>query len=149
MYVYVLRLQDDCWYVGKSANVERRLQQHIDAAGAVWTELHPPLSTDALFSVEDVADIDASGRETRRTAQLMLEYGVNSVRGGPWTRADMYRKDDLDGLVNGIGHALDLTYQHVRNHVAFQLESDSNASDSDRISSSSSSSDDDYECDAE
>jgi hypothetical protein len=39
MYVYVLRLQDDCWYVGKSANVERRLQQHIDAAGAVWTEL--------------------------------------------------------------------------------------------------------------
>ena len=42
-YVYVLKLQDECLYVGYTANPEIRLATHFLGRGAQWTVLHKPV----------------------------------------------------------------------------------------------------------
>jgi predicted GIY-YIG superfamily endonuclease len=47
MYIYILKLEGGKYYVGKTNNVDQRLQQHFDGTfGSAWTRLHRPI---ALF----------------------------------------------------------------------------------------------------
>jgi DNA primase len=40
--VYVLRLEDDCFYIGFSRNLDRRIKEHFSGNGSVWTKKHKP-----------------------------------------------------------------------------------------------------------
>ncbi len=74
-WVYILRLQDSCWYVGFSADPETRIASHFLGRGARWTQLHPPLAVESLQpgdeKLEDVV-----------TIALMAKHGFQLVRGG-------------------------------------------------------------------
>lgn len=76
--VYVLRLEDDCWYVGYTVNLLNRLNQHCKATGSSWTAMHRPLE---LYSVEP----GDKTRERELTLELMQEHGWRMVRGAAWT----------------------------------------------------------------
>ena len=76
--LYVLKLEAGKWYIGRTANVERRFQQHLSGTGAKWTGLHKPISiemTRPLLSEED---------EDRTTREYMVKYGIYNVRGGKY-----------------------------------------------------------------
>ena len=47
-YVYVLRLQDHCWYVGYSVSPEVRIASHFMGRGLQWTRLHPSVAVESL-----------------------------------------------------------------------------------------------------
>lgn len=70
----------------------------------------------------DVPAAQASGWETRTTAQWMLDKGVNKVRGAGLTHDRDYTLQDLELLVCTIGHALELDYDVVRQRIRPQLE---------------------------
>ena len=76
--VYVLKLENDMWYVGLSSDLPCRLAQHFLGRGSVWTRLHKPLS---------VVQVIPGGRavETAITIQTMVQRGWRNVRGGQWT----------------------------------------------------------------
>jgi predicted GIY-YIG superfamily endonuclease len=81
--LYVLELTGGKYYVGKSADVAKRFDQHKNGTGSAWTRLHKPvriLETRRLTSVHD---------ETNMTKDLMKKYGVSNVRGGAYTAVDM------------------------------------------------------------
>lgn len=81
--LYVLQLADGKYYVGKSADVTKRFEQHKAGSGAAWTRLHKPnriLETRPLTSVHD---------ETNVTKDLMKKYGIDNVRGGAYTAVDL------------------------------------------------------------
>lgn len=79
--VYVLELEDDCWYVGITHNLNFRLAQHMAGGGARWTKLHKPLR------VAEVIFKDASlALENATTKEYMERYGEENVRGGSWCR---------------------------------------------------------------
>ena len=89
--IYVLKLEKDKYYVGKTNNTFQRLNQHNTGKGAKWTKKYPPI--DILYWHSDMSDID----ENKITIQMMREFGVNNVRGGSWTKVDM-SKAELEKL---------------------------------------------------
>ena len=81
-YVYVLKLQDDCWYVGYSADPECRIAAHFLGRGARWTQVHAPMAVESLQpgtkKLEDVV-----------TIALMVRHGFQRVRGGQYVLVDL------------------------------------------------------------
>jgi predicted GIY-YIG superfamily endonuclease len=81
--LYVLELDKGKYYVGKSADVSKRFNQHQSGSGSAWTKLHKPiriLETRPLTSIHD---------ETNVTKDLMKKYGISNVRGGPYTAVEL------------------------------------------------------------
>ena len=84
MFLYKLKLEDDCWYVGISEDPMARVHKHCKGKGAAWCRLHKPLSP-LHVEIEDHGDISeslAEYRETLATEQMWDQYGLNKVRGG-------------------------------------------------------------------
>ena len=81
-WVYVLKLQDDCWYVGYSADPETRIACHFLGRGARWTQLHAPIAVESLQpgtkKLEDVI-----------TSAMMVRHGFQQVRGGQYVIVDL------------------------------------------------------------
>jgi len=77
-FIYTLRLSDECWYVGLTSDLERRVSQHFLLRGSEWTKLHPPL---------EVVAVNPGGEELEQatTIALMCRYSWRKVRGGKYT----------------------------------------------------------------
>jgi hypothetical protein len=95
---YILQLEDDCYYVGITLNLNTRLSQHFDQiGGANWTSMHKPIR---LLHVEYDVDTDW---ENMTTLTLMSVHGIDKVRGGAWCKEHVYRNPldydtDIDNL---------------------------------------------------
>ena len=136
--VYVLELENSCWYVGKTTNLESRLAAHARGEGSEWTRLNPPVKpvhAHAFFRVPTAA---AAGEETRQTAKLMLAKGVNQVRGAELAEPRKYDAGDAERIVGLIGHHLGMNYDDVRELVEGQLSEESSSDKEDESSSSGS-----------
>lgn len=81
-YLYVLKLEKGKWYIGKSANVERRYEQHLTGKGAKWTQLHKPVQLVLKRPLRSSRDEDIT------TQQYIDMYGANNVRGGSYCQVE-------------------------------------------------------------
>lgn len=79
--LYVLKLVDDCWYVGMSYNLNNRLSQHMFGRGAKFTKLHRPICVDKVIYPAIGFNI-----ENEVTLEYMEKYGKDKVRGGKFCR---------------------------------------------------------------
>lgn len=43
IYIYVLALRSGRYYVGKTANLEKRLREHSEGRGSAWTRKYKPV----------------------------------------------------------------------------------------------------------
>ena len=94
MNLYMLPLEDGCYYVGTTINLNKRYSQHAAGTGAAWTKLHPPLGRElvqsweipnmSLFQVEQMEDVF--------TVAMQKKYGLNNVRGGYTVQTQMLKK---------------------------------------------------------
>ena len=73
--IYVLKLEDDCRYVGKSDRPDIRMANHFLARGAWWTRKHKPIEIEAMYHSTSGLD------EDRITEELMMKHGIDKVRG--------------------------------------------------------------------
>jgi len=80
-FVYVLALQQGRFYVGKSANVELRLENHFSGNGSAWTKKYPPVKVLELLH----QDHDNPLLEDTKTEELMMKHGIDKVRGGSYS----------------------------------------------------------------
>lgn len=78
--LYVLKLEDDCWYIGMSYCINVRFAQHWAEKGAKWTKLHKPMSVEQLIYPAKPED------ENIVTKKYMEKYGFEKVRGGSWCK---------------------------------------------------------------
>lgn len=86
--LYILKLQDGCYYVGQSSSVQRRIEKHNAAKGAAWTQIHPPVS---LVECKRISALDKKAAETKEsllTLEMMKKYGWRNVRGGWFCHVD-------------------------------------------------------------
>ena len=88
--VYVLQLQHGKYYVGRTANCEARVRQHLRGRGSAWTRLHKPVALLELHRGVSVAAEDAI------TKQYMKRHGWQNVRGGAHCRVNLREEDLLD-----------------------------------------------------
>jgi len=87
-WIYVLELEDGCFYVGKTSNPDARLEQHRNLGrytGAAWTRLHPPTTTGYLVCRQ--VKKEYSGLEEDALTQMwMMKKGIDKVRGGSYSQ---------------------------------------------------------------
>lgn len=82
--VYILGLEDDCWYVGQTDDFNRRLSEHLEGRGAAWTSLHRPLVWQFYENQQS---------EEWMVIELMATYGVDQVRGGSFSSIELSDAD--------------------------------------------------------
>jgi predicted GIY-YIG superfamily endonuclease len=84
--IYVLRLTNGKYYVGKTNRNVARVIDHVEGKGAAWTKTHPPVKDDQLMQWhQNMSDAD----ENRITLKMMKKYGAENVRGGDWCNVKM------------------------------------------------------------
>ena len=76
VFIYILKLENGKYYVGKTNNPEYRLNNHFNENGSAWTKKHKPIKILKLIPNCDNYD------EDKITRQYMDKYGINNVRGG-------------------------------------------------------------------
>ena len=86
MFLYVLKLEDECWYVGTSQTPMKRALKHLNGRGAAWTRKHKPLEplTDNIV-ITDIGSLSLSNAELKEdlvTEEMQEKFGLNKVRGG-------------------------------------------------------------------
>jgi predicted GIY-YIG superfamily endonuclease len=79
--IYVLELEDDCFYIGITYNLNLRIAQHLSGSGAQWTKMHRPKKI-----VEVFYEGCTRQKEDEVTKKYVEIYGAESVRGGSWCR---------------------------------------------------------------
>ena len=82
--VYVMKLASGKYYVGKTENLDERIDQHISGRGAAWTQKYKPVSVDKV--IKNASSFD----EDKLTKEYMAKHGIDNVRGG------VYVKEKLD-----------------------------------------------------
>jgi hypothetical protein len=75
-YIYILELQSNKYYIGKTNNPKFRLDIHFNSNGSAWTSKYHPIKVIELIS--DCDDFD----EDKYTLKYMNIYGINNIRGG-------------------------------------------------------------------
>jgi predicted GIY-YIG superfamily endonuclease len=83
--VYVLRLEDEKYYVGATADIDHRVRQHRRGQGAKWTQKHEVVDLVAL--ARNISNWQSVEKEL--TLWLMERYHWTDVRGGPWTQRSL------------------------------------------------------------
>ena len=79
--LYVLRLENDNYYVGMSYNLNFRFAQHWQGKGAKWTKLHKPLEVIRIIYPALEENI-----ENKITLEYIALYGADRVKGGTYCR---------------------------------------------------------------
>jgi predicted GIY-YIG superfamily endonuclease len=107
IFVYVLQLENDKYYIGKSHNPDERIRAHRKGRGVAWTKRYRvirmmeqrPLLQDRNIR-NDVETI---------TLEYMQRYGIENVRGGPWTRSTLTLSDKRT-IASKIDDSFDVGY---------------------------------------
>lgn len=85
--LYALRLEDDCWYVGMTHNVQNRFMKHHNGKGAIWTKQHIPIEVVEIRETSFYDQDSASKLEDDMTLEYAMKYGSKFVRGGGWCQS--------------------------------------------------------------
>ena len=90
--LYVLELEDGCYYVGIASDIKHRFESHMSGYGSKWTKLHKPLQKDEpMLVLEMGVGVDnpfnlITVDEATVTYHLMCEKGFDKVRGSGWSQ---------------------------------------------------------------
>ena len=68
--IYVLNLEGGFYYVGKTNDIAKRYQQHLDGKGSSWTKIHKPLS------ISEIKPCTSAMDEDKYTKEYMIKYFV-------------------------------------------------------------------------
>jgi len=78
--LYVIQCEKGKYYVGKTADVMRRFEEHKSGKGSAWTSKYKPVRLMECRAISSPHD------ENNTTEDLMKKYGIENVRGGIYTQ---------------------------------------------------------------
>jgi predicted GIY-YIG superfamily endonuclease len=88
-YIYVLKLVEDRYYVGRTINIFRRIQEHFTGVGSIYTKKYKPLKV--IEVEEEITPED----ERKMTFKYVEKYGWEKVRGSYWCSLEIKRWPNL------------------------------------------------------
>lgn len=80
--VYILKLEQNKYYVGISGDVPKRLRQHGAGKGAKWTQKYHPIGEPYINYLGEITYKEALRWENKYTRQMIAKHGIENVRGG-------------------------------------------------------------------
>jgi hypothetical protein len=95
--IYILKLQQNKYYVGKTNNVNKRYIEHLEGIGSAWTNKYKPLNIIESIPISDIFD------EDKYVLKYMREFGIENVRGGSFCKLVLDEKDCvvIQRMLNG------------------------------------------------
>lgn len=93
IFLYTLELEGGRWYVGTTKRPRARLCEHRNGTGAEWTRQFPPLAGFSELRKLECAAHEARLHEDSRVKALMLQQGIDAVRGGSYSRPHLTREE--------------------------------------------------------
>jgi len=87
VYIYVLKLKSNKYYVGKTNDPKSRLDSHFNSNGSAWTKKYQPINIHELIPDRDSDD------EDKYTRKYMRKYGMDNVRGGSFCQINLNDND--------------------------------------------------------
>lgn len=81
-FIYVLGLENNKYYIGRTQNLQQRLNDHKNGLGSYWTKKYP------FIKLIDYR-IGTKYEETAKTLEYMDRYGIENVRGGIYSNIDL------------------------------------------------------------
>jgi hypothetical protein len=97
VFIYILKLSNNKYYIGKTTNPKFRLNDHFNNYGSVWTSKFKPIKV--LEVIKNCDDYD----EDKYTLKYMGKYGINNVRGGTFCEIKLTdeNKNTINKMING------------------------------------------------
>ena len=86
VFIYILLLEQNKYYVGKTDNPRFRIKSHFKENGSAWTKKYSPLKLLELIPNCDNFD------EDKYTKIYMNKYGINNVRGGSFCQIELDKR---------------------------------------------------------
>ena len=112
MFIYILELEQNKYYIGKTTNIAFRLKDHFTSNGSAWTRKYKPIQVQSIIA--DCDDYD----EDKYTLKYMEKYGINNVRGGSFCQM-IISNSNIETLKQIISHKTDSCYLcGVKGHYA-------------------------------
>jgi len=78
--IYILELENDKFYIGRTNNVKNRFKEHLNGIGNIWTKNNKPKSIIKTIENCSLYDLDEYVKE------YMKKYGIDNVRGGSYNQ---------------------------------------------------------------
>jgi hypothetical protein len=75
--IYILKLESDKYYVGRSLYPKNRILNHFKKNGSEFTKKYKPISIYKEFEGDE-------WDEEKYTLKMMCDYGIDNVRGGKY-----------------------------------------------------------------
>lgn len=107
-WIYILKCQNDKWYIGRTDNLESRLRQHYDGEGSAWTKLYKPIQLVEKFQGDNFD-------EDKYTLKYMSKYGIQNVRGASYVQIEL-DKNDIDSIEKRLRGISDKCFNCGGNH---------------------------------
>jgi hypothetical protein len=97
VYIYILKLKNNKYYIGKTSNPDFRLEEHKSGEGSLWTKKYKPIKVMELIKNCDSYDED---KYTLRYMELM---GIDNVRGGSFCQLKLTNENrkTIERMING------------------------------------------------
>lgn len=92
VFIYILQLELNKYYIGKTNNPNIRLDSHFNSNGSEWTKIYKPIKLYELISDCDSYD------EDKYTLKYMEKLGIDNVRGGSFSQIEL--SDEQNKLIN-------------------------------------------------
>jgi cellular nucleic acid-binding protein len=92
------------YYVGKSENIYKRYQEHLNGNGSAWTKKYRPINLEK--TIENVSPFE----EDKITKEYMSKYGIDKVRGGSYTAVQLSEEQE-DALRHELHATTDKCYK--------------------------------------
>jgi len=83
LYIYILKLESDKYYVGKTFNPDNRISDHFNNSGSEWTKIYKPIE------VVEIINNCESYDEDKYTIKYMESKGIENVRGGTFSQVKL------------------------------------------------------------
>jgi predicted GIY-YIG superfamily endonuclease len=83
VFIYILLLELNKYYIGKTNNPDIRLDYHFNLDGSEWTKIYKPIKVYEVISNCDSYD------EDKYTLKYMEKEGINNVRGGSFSQIEL------------------------------------------------------------
>jgi predicted GIY-YIG superfamily endonuclease len=97
VFIYILKLRNNKYYIGKTNNPNFRINEHFNIGGSSWTKKYKPIKLINLIKNCDNYD------EDKYTIKYMSKYGINNVRGGSFCELKLSNdnKNTINKMLDG------------------------------------------------
>jgi hypothetical protein len=102
--IYILELENNKYYIGKSTDVEVKYKFHLNGTATYWTNINKPISI--IRTINDISPFELD----KYVKEYMVKYGIANVRGGSYYQLKL-NDDIIRKLENELNTCYDLCYK--------------------------------------